>query len=84
MFLILTAHFTEVLLDEEVRYCLFLAACKGGHLNLIKKWYAPGTNVNQQVAYVTGFYDCEDEIPLFVACQGMIQIFSNNNMIIYM
>ena len=53
-----------------MRYCLLYAACKGGHLNLVKKWSSAGTDVNIPVPFVDDLKGCQYQYPLYAACEG--------------
>ena len=62
--------FTEHVLDDDARYCLLYAACCGGHVNLVKRWYTPGTDINNPLVLVGHLNNCQFKYPLYAACQG--------------
>ena len=65
-----TFFISDYVVDPEARYCLFYAACRGGHLDLVKKWATASTDVNLPVAFVGNLVTCETKYPLFAACSG--------------
>ncbi|XP_070204815.1 leucine-rich repeat serine/threonine-protein kinase 1-like isoform X2 [Littorina saxatilis] len=72
---LLTEHFpndvlTGVLKDSEVMQALLYAACKGGHLSMVRRWLLPSLDVNQPVQLVASLLHCEHRTPLHAACEG--------------
>ncbi|BFZ02376.1 hypothetical protein BsWGS_05416 [Bradybaena similaris] len=61
---------SEMVADRDVQYSLLYAACKGGHLELVKKWFSPDVDVTKTTFYTSDLTACEQMYPLFAACQG--------------
>ncbi|CAG5122502.1 unnamed protein product [Candidula unifasciata] len=56
--------------DKDIQYCLLYAACKGGHLELVKRWFSPDMDVTEKTFYISDLSKCEQMYPLFAACEG--------------
>lgn len=67
---ILSLIVLELAKDQAVRDCLMYIACLGGHIESVKKWYTPSTNVVGNILFVSDLNVCENRYPLFAACQG--------------
>ncbi|CAL1534085.1 unnamed protein product, partial [Lymnaea stagnalis] len=67
---ILLDKFYALVQEKNICYTLFYAACCGGKLEVVHKWYFPTMDLNSVIEFVPTLNKCELMYPLYAACQG--------------